>query len=107
MKSLHENSTKLLLIAITLFGLTFGSRTEGQNTESRVRLSFDMMEFKLGDQKGAENISFDDSNWRALDLPHDGVLKDLQQDEPTGGSGGYLQQVLAGIVIILKYQKVI
>jgi len=92
MKSLHENSTKLLLIAITLFGLTFGSRTEGQNTESRVRLSFDYdWKFKLGDQKGAENISFDDSNWRALDLPHDWSIEGTySKDEPTGGSGGYL-----------------
>jgi len=63
MKSLHESSTKLLLIAVTLFGLSYVSRTEGQNTESRERLSIDFnWKFQLGDQKGAENISFDDSN---------------------------------------------
>lgn len=33
--------------------------------------------FHRGDASGAEQVSFDDSNWRALDLPHDWSIEDL------------------------------
>lgn len=54
--------------------------------------------FKLGDMQGAEQISFDDSGWRKLELPHDWSVEPesggFRQEAPTGGSGGY---VTAGI----------
>ncbi len=54
--------------------------------------------FKLGDVQGAEQISFNDSSWRKLDLPHDWSIEPesggFRQEAPTGGAGGY---VTAGI----------
>lgn len=38
----------------------------------------------------AEQISFDDSKWRILDLPHDwGIEGAVNPKNPTGGAGGY------------------
>ena len=33
--------------------------------------------FQLGDVVGAEQLTFDDNNWRTLDLPHDWGIEDL------------------------------
>ncbi len=93
MKSTFKKSIKLLSAAIILFALSLTPKVEAQNsTQSRQRLSFDFdWKFQLGDQKDAENISYDDSKWRTLDLPHDWSIEGTySKDEPTGGSGGYL-----------------
>ncbi|MBW8325376.1 MAG: DUF4982 domain-containing protein [Prolixibacteraceae bacterium] len=37
--------------------------------------------FKLGDASGAETATFDDSQWRQLDLPHDWSIEDLPTAE--------------------------
>lgn len=51
--------------------------------------------FCLGDCGDYVAISYDDSQWRNLDLPHDwSVEHELCQDAPTGAGGGY---VAAGI----------
>src|SRR5665647_656490 len=34
--------------------------------------------FHLGGAQGAEKISFDDSKWRKIDLPHDWSIEDLK-----------------------------
>ena len=34
--------------------------------------------FHLGGAQGAEQISFDDSKWRKIDLPHDWSIEDLK-----------------------------
>ncbi len=48
--------------------------------------------FLLGDPAGAERPEFDDAAWRRLDLPHDWSIElPVQQDAPSGGSGGYAQ----------------
>jgi beta-galactosidase len=39
--------------------------------------------FYRGDASGAEQVSFDDSNWRALDLPHDWSIEDLPDASTT------------------------
>ena len=47
--------------------------------------------FALGDQPNANEVSFDDKDWRALDLPHDWSIEGAYDKEAsTGGSGGYL-----------------
>ncbi len=64
-----------------------------QDSESnRQRLLMDFnWKFQLGDQQGAEQTSYDDNNWRMLNLPHDWSIEgEYNKDEPTGGSGGYL-----------------
>src|SRR4030095_2264838 len=47
--------------------------------------------FSQTDTMGGEKIAFDDSKWRALNLPHDwSIENEFIQDAPTGGGGGYL-----------------
>jgi len=62
--------------------------------------------FKLDDVKGAEQVAFDDSGWRELDLPHDWSIEPesggFRQTAPTGGAGGY---VPAGIGWYRKHFK--
>ena len=46
--------------------------------------------FTLGDPAEAHRPSFDDSRWRALDLPHDWSIEGTpDKDAPTAGGGGY------------------
>src|SRR5687767_9892394 len=47
--------------------------------------------FHLGDVDGAQNIAFDDSAWRELDLPHDWSMElPFRESSPAGSGGGYL-----------------
>ncbi len=43
--------------------------------------------FFRGDIAGAENPGFDDSTWRAVDLPHDWSIEDLTPDAEGAGEG--------------------
>ncbi len=44
-----------------------------------------------GDPAGAHSFTFNDSDWRILDLPHDWSIEGpYAETEPTGGPGGYL-----------------
>ena len=57
----------------------------------RRRLSMDPgWRFTLGDPAGAEQVAFDDHEWRRLDLPHDWSIEGTpSRDAPAGGTGGY------------------
>lgn len=47
--------------------------------------------FHLGDVEGAEGLSYDDSGWRKLNLPHDWAVEgDFSKDNPSGTGGGAL-----------------
>ena len=51
----------------------------------------DNWKFQIGDVSGAENISFDDSAWRKLSLPHDwSIEQPFNQSSAAGSGGGYL-----------------
>jgi beta-galactosidase len=54
--------------------------------------SFDFgWRFHLGNPTGVEATGFDDSSWRALDLPHDWSIEGpYDEHAPSGGPGGYL-----------------
>lgn len=58
----------------------------------RVRENFDYgWRFAKEDVEGAEEVAFDDSQWRALDLPHDwSVEGPFDQKAPAGAQGGFL-----------------
>lgn len=58
----------------------------------RVTQSFDFgWKFTTGDPVGAQSFTFNDSQWRAVDLPHDWSIEGpYSETEPTGGPGGYL-----------------
>lgn len=46
--------------------------------------------FTLGDPPGAEKAAFDDSEWRALDVPHDWSIEGpWSKGNPSGSAGGY------------------
>jgi len=61
-------------------------------TAGRSEINFDTdWRFILGDNERAAEPGFDDRSWRLLDLPHDWSIEgSVDQNAPTGGSGGYL-----------------
>lgn len=64
-----------------------------QNGNQLRTVSFDgNWRFKKDSVIDASSMSFDDSKWRALDLPHDWSIEDLsagQAGPPTGQAGSY------------------
>lgn len=80
----------VLILSVLLLTTTSIQGQKGNSERERLSLDFNW-KFQLGDQKSAEKISFDDSNWRILDLPHDWSIEGkYDENEPTGSSGGYL-----------------
>lgn len=63
-------------------------------TQEKIRqhINFDdNWKFWLGDVPGADQIKFDDSKWRKLDLPHDWSIEgDFDENAVSAGRGGYL-----------------
>lgn len=59
---------------------------------SRATTAFDSdWRFLKADASGAEAPAFDDSQWRALSLPHDWSIEGpFDQNSPTRGAGGFL-----------------
>jgi beta-galactosidase len=59
---------------------------------ARIRETFDFgWKFFKGDAVGAQQPSFSDSAWTAVDLPHDWSIEGpFGEKEPSGGTGGYL-----------------
>lgn len=54
--------------------------------------------FRLGDSSGAERASFDDSSWRALELPHDWSIEDLPNPDGVKRAGPFDKDASAGQV---------
>jgi beta-galactosidase len=84
------------IFSILLFFLFFNSTLNlyAQNVKetSRIVLNFDSdWRFLKGDAAGAENSSFDDSQWRNLNVPHDWSIEGpYDKTNPTSRGGGYL-----------------
>ncbi len=68
-----------------------------QTQPGRQRLPFDRdWKFALGDPAGAEAPSFNASDWRTLELPHDWSIEGkIDAKNSTGGSGGYFPSGIA------------
>jgi beta-galactosidase len=82
------NINAAFLIVLGLF--SFRS-IEAQDIHRQRLLMDSHWTFQLGDQKDADKVSYDDSRWRELNLPHDWSIEgQYDKDAPTGGSGGYL-----------------
>jgi beta-galactosidase len=79
----------LLLTASRLTGI---ARAESLSSTSRVTIPFDAeWRFLKSDARGAEKPEFDDSSWRALDVPHDWSIEGpFDQKNKTGSAGGFL-----------------
>ncbi len=72
---------KLKTAVILLFTLTFSiSCTDQKNPEREIDFN-ENWKFIRADVSGAEQLLFDDSNWRTLDLPHDYSIDDLSEEE--------------------------
>lgn len=79
-------------ILILLLGLSFISCVAELNDETRQRTSIDFdWKFYLGEQKNAPLESYDDTNWRVLDVPHDWSIEGTyDENNPAGIAGAYL-----------------
>lgn len=75
-----EKISIMLAILVHLFVPDAAARTQAVN------FNFDWR-FKLGDVKGAEQLSFDDSLWETVDLPHDFQLNMPWSEKATKNRG--------------------
>jgi beta-galactosidase len=71
---------------------TAQTRDAAESAAPRTRSTFDFgWKFFKGDAPGAQQVSFPDSAWRDLDLPHDWSIEGpFGEKEPAGGQGAYL-----------------
>lgn len=86
------NISKYLIFIYLLIIIKTPTNFAQEHKTSRQRLLIDFnWKFQLGDVKNAKDVSFDDSNWRVLDLPHDWSIEGkFDKDAFAGGNGGYL-----------------
>ena len=52
--------------------------------------------FHRGDVSGADRVSFDDSAWRTLDVPHDWSIENLESPDGVKRSGPFDEELSAG-----------
>src|SRR5450759_4082757 len=84
---------KMFKQAIIICFLCTGLQTIiSAQTQVRKVVSFDPgWRFLKADVEGAEKISYDDSKWRKLDVPHDWSIEGpYDRNNPTSRGGGYL-----------------
>lgn len=83
---------KNLIIVLLGWLVALTGCTSSQNDNTRQRTSFnDNWRFSLGDVEGASVFTFDDSEWRQLNLPHDWAIEgEFSKDNPSGTGGGAL-----------------
>jgi len=80
-----------LFMIMTYMIVSFTTNTILAQSRQRILLDPDW-KFVHGDSVQAEHPNFDDSHWRALDLPHDWSIEyPYDEHAPTGGSGGYVK----------------
>lgn len=81
------------LVLLHLFSLLLATGQLAAQTKSERKISFNSgWKFFLGDNKEASGSSFDDNNWRNLDLPHDWSIElPFDKESPTGTGGGALR----------------
>ena len=76
MKNIIKNTLFLVILLKTLTN-GFGQATIKQNTEGS-KISFDAdWKFKKGSGLAAQTLTYNDADWRQLDLPHDWSIEDL------------------------------
>ena len=83
---------KNLIIVLLGWLVALTGCTSSQNDNTRQRTSFnDNWRFSLGDVEGASVFTFDDNDWRQLNLPHDWAIEgEFSKDNPSGTGGGAL-----------------
>ena len=81
----------LLFIILSCLAVFFNSCNR-QEINTRQLTSFNNnWKFSLGDVEGASVFTFDDNDWRQLNLPHDWAIEgEFSKDNPSGTGGGAL-----------------
>lgn len=80
----------LLIFLSVIIGMTSCSPSQNDNTRQRTSFN-DNWRFSLGDVEGASVFTFDDNDWRQLNLPHDWAIEgEFSKDNPSGIGGGAL-----------------
>lgn len=91
--TIHYKFSPIILICFAFLLLIFSScNTENTAIETRLRTSFDAdWKFIQEDISGAEQVEFNDENWRTLDVPHDWSIEgEYDESNPMGAQCGYL-----------------
>lgn len=83
------DSIKLLTALFLLWGVCFGADAYPESEYRKQLFDYDW-KFKLGDYPDASLNTYDDADWRILDLPHDWSIEGtLDPENPMGNDGGY------------------
>ena len=83
------DSIKLLTVLFLLWGVCFGADAYPGSEYRKQLFDYDW-KFKLGDYPDASLNTYDDADWRILDLPHDWSIEGtLDPENPMGNDGGY------------------
>lgn len=87
-------NTKTILLTVSTFFLIFLLFCQGMNTSMKTRIIENFCKnwkFHLGDINNAQEPSFDDADWRILDLPHDWSIEgEFSEKHPATPGGGAL-----------------
>lgn len=83
---------KKTIILLILYALSPYLRANIVSDSIRIKENFDFgWKFKLGDIKDAISPSFDDSDWKDIQLPHDWSIElPFDKNMPRGGSMGFM-----------------
>jgi beta-galactosidase len=90
MKFTLAKSIKIMKSLSTIVAICFTTLLFGQKNNEPVRINqlFNFgWKFKAGDIPNAQNLTFDDSEWRKLDLPHDFQIEQPWDSSASRGRG--------------------
>lgn len=79
-----------IILGLTIMAAVWFVYRTGES-QSRADIPLDMnWSFIQGDQKGAEQVNYDDSDWRFVSVPHDWMIEyPVDKSNPSGNFGGY------------------
>ena len=81
---------RIKIFLLLFLGILFKGNANTSHKTARICFDKDW-KFIQKDITGAEQINFDDSKWRSLNLPHDWSIEGkYNENNPTGGQSGYL-----------------
>ena len=86
--------SKFLILLVAIIPAIFSCTQQRTNREINFNANW---KFIRADVENAEQPSFDDSNWRTLDLPHDYSIEDLPAKEGVKQIGPFSEESEGGI----------
>jgi beta-galactosidase len=79
----------LFLFSLLTLNCVSAQKKMKADFEKKQLFDFDW-KFSFGESSTANTVSFDDSSWRKLDLPHDWSIEGKsEKNNPSGGDGGF------------------